>query len=212
MILSISPAAHYVVDKVGQMSQRRPVPSTTVAGLLGWSDRTVRHYLSMAERARIVERLEGPKSGWAIKTVPRVVTIEGQLRLPGFSENKMAEELVYDMPSKQMILDRLADDVLDVFAASRDELVQEVVERFAEQIAGQSLRPGEVFNAWTKAAVDVIDEPFGSAESHRKIQLTSAVYSRLMQRLFTDYPAFAEAVAGITSLGVYLDDQHEQSG
>jgi hypothetical protein len=89
MILSISPAAYYVVDKVDEMGrhrngQRRPVPSTTVAGLLGWSDRTVRYYLKMAERARIVERPEGLKSGWAIKSVPRVVIVEGQLRLPGF--------------------------------------------------------------------------------------------------------------------------------
>lgn len=43
-----------------------PVPAALVADHLGRSERTARHYLHRLERARVVTRPKGPRSGWMV--------------------------------------------------------------------------------------------------------------------------------------------------
>ncbi len=79
-----SPAAQLIIETVAVKSRRRPISTLAISMMVGWPERTVRHYLSIAEQVGLVERPNGPKSGWAVKPVPRVVIVEGQLMLPGF--------------------------------------------------------------------------------------------------------------------------------
>lgn len=43
-----------------------PVSSSLVAGHIGRSERTARYYLRRLERARVVARPKGPRSGWMV--------------------------------------------------------------------------------------------------------------------------------------------------
>lgn len=62
----MTPAAVRVLDVLVDVQRGAGVPVRTalVADLLGWPPRTVRYYLSQAERAGLVARPRGVKSGW----------------------------------------------------------------------------------------------------------------------------------------------------
>lgn len=83
------PAAQQLIDILKRHSSKRPVSTVQLSAKTGYSDRTIRLYLKMAEERGFVWRPKGPKSGWAVKPKPvirvQVVTIvRGQLMLPGF--------------------------------------------------------------------------------------------------------------------------------
>ena len=63
-----TPYELYVARIVQELCQwcGGPVPATLVAGHLGKADRTARLYLYRLERARVVVRPKGPRSGWMV--------------------------------------------------------------------------------------------------------------------------------------------------
>ncbi len=57
-------------------SPRRTASTRAVAARVGWSERMVRHELSVLEQMGEVTRPAGSKSGWAIATVPVVAAAQ----------------------------------------------------------------------------------------------------------------------------------------
>lgn len=63
-----TPYEMYVAHTVRELGRwcGGPVPAALVGDHLGLADRTARLYLRRLERARVVARPRGPRSGWAV--------------------------------------------------------------------------------------------------------------------------------------------------
>jgi predicted transcriptional regulator len=66
------PGVNRVIELLSDISRGQPVPSIIITDMCCWSPRTVRYYLSIAERAGLVHRPNGPKSGWMLRRCTRM--------------------------------------------------------------------------------------------------------------------------------------------